>query len=159
MEILAELRKVKFDYVITVPCGWLAKLYDLIERESRISLIRVTREEEGMGIGAGIYLGGKRAAMLIQSGGIGNSVNAIASLLKLYKIPLFLLISHRGDLGEKISAQIPMGQTIIPIFDVLNIPYYEIKEQNEIRLISQAFDFMQIAKKPVVVLLSGLLWG
>jgi sulfopyruvate decarboxylase subunit alpha len=82
-----------------------------------------TREEEAFGIAAGLYLGGKRPAVMLQSSGLGNSINAITSLLVPYQIPALILISMRGDEGEWNSAQVPMGRAVVPICDALTLSH------------------------------------
>ena len=71
-----------------------------------------TREEEAFGIAAGMYLGGARPTVMLQSSGLGNSLNAITSLLIPYKIPALVIISMRGDAGEWNDAQVPMGRAV-----------------------------------------------
>ena len=61
---------------------------ELVELDAEIIHIPVTREEGGFGICAGALLGGKKAGILMQNSGLGNSVNALASLFELYKIPV-----------------------------------------------------------------------
>lgn len=82
-----------------------------------------TREEEAFGIAAGLYLGGSRPTVMLQSSGLGNSINALTSLLVPYQIPVLILISMRGDAGEWNAAQVPMGRAVRPILDAVGIPY------------------------------------
>ena len=74
-----------------------------------------TREEEAFGIAAGLYLGGARPTVMLQSSGLGNSLNALTSLLIPYQIPMLIVISMRGDAGEWNAAQVPMGRAVAPI--------------------------------------------
>lgn len=87
-----------------------------------------TREEEAIGIAAGLYLGGVRPAVLCQSSGVGNAVNAIASLMVPYRIPALLCVSMRGEEGEWNAAQAPMARAVRPILDALGIPWVEVDE-------------------------------
>jgi sulfopyruvate decarboxylase subunit alpha len=82
-----------------------------------------TREEEAFGIAAGLYLGGARPTVMLQSSGLGNSLNAITSLLVPYKIPVLAIISMRGDVGEWNDAQVPMGRAVRPICDAIGVPH------------------------------------
>ena len=82
-----------------------------------------TREEEAFGIAAGLYLGGKRPTVMLQSSGLGNSLNALTSLFVPYQIPALILISMRGDAGEWNSAQVPMGRAVAPIVDAIGLPH------------------------------------
>ena len=86
-----------------------------------------TREEEAFGIAAGLYLGGAPAAVMLQSSGLGNSLNAITSLVLPYQIPLLIVISMRGDAGEWNAAQVPMGRAVPAILDALGLSHTTIE--------------------------------
>lgn len=92
----------------------------------------VTREEEGVGVAAGAYLGGKTPALIIQNSGLGNSINALASLNKVFKIPLLILVAQRGGKAETIPAQIPMGEATPRLLDAIDIPHYTPKSVEQI---------------------------
>jgi sulfopyruvate decarboxylase subunit alpha len=81
-----------------------------------------TREEEAFGIAAGLYLGGRRPTVMLQSSGLGNSINALTSLLVPYQIPALIIVSMRGDANEWNAAQVPMGRAVAPILDAIEIP-------------------------------------
>ena len=74
----------------------------MVDEDEEIMHIPVTREEEGIGICAGAYMGGHKPAILMQNSGLGNSINALKSLMELYKFPLVIIISHR-ELKVKLS--------------------------------------------------------
>jgi sulfopyruvate decarboxylase subunit alpha len=82
-----------------------------------------TREEEAFGIAAGLYLGGARPTVMLQSSGLGNSLNALTSLVLPYKIPMLIVMSMRGDTGEWNDAQVPMGRAVRPICDAIGVPH------------------------------------
>jgi len=116
------------DFILSLPCNILSGIIAEIENRS-IKHIPVCREEEGVGIAAGVALAGHRSMLLMQNSGLGNSVNAIMSLTSLYRLPLFIMMSHRGETGEKISAQIPMGKTAPLLFDAMNIDYLSVSSK------------------------------
>lgn len=82
-----------------------------------------TREEEAFGIAAGLYLGGARPTVMLQSSGLGNSLNALTSLIVPYQIPMLAIVSMRGDAGEWNAAQVPMGQAVASILTAIGVPY------------------------------------
>jgi sulfopyruvate decarboxylase subunit alpha len=82
-----------------------------------------TREEEAFGIATGLYLGGARPTVMLQSSGLGNSLNALTSLVLPYQIPMLFVISMRGDAGEWNDAQVPMGRAVRPILDAIGVPH------------------------------------
>jgi sulfopyruvate decarboxylase subunit alpha len=113
-----------------------------------------TREEEAFGIAAGLYLGGARPTVALQSSGLGNSLNAIGSLLLPYEIPVLMLVSMRGEDGEWNAAQRPMGLAVRPILDAFQIPHVLVAEARNASAIVrqagvQAFD----SRRPVACLL------
>ena len=124
--LYAKLKEQGLNFVVSVPCKFLAPIITLLEQDEEIIYTPVTREEEGVGICAGAFLAGKRPAIVMQNSGIGNCVNAIASLLNYYRLPLVFIVSHRGSEGEKIEAQIPMGEATKSLLDAVKVTYYEI---------------------------------
>jgi sulfopyruvate decarboxylase subunit alpha len=133
-------------------------LFDLITQDPEIRHVPVTREEEGVGICAGAFMGGKRPALLLQNSGLGNCINALASLDLLYEIPLLLVVSHRGTEGEKIAAQFPMGRATVPLLDVLGIEHCcPTPAEGEAKVLwaaERAFS----SRRPVAVLLNLDFW-
>ena len=125
-EIIAFLKENEFDFGVTFPSSKLKSLLEMIEDDEEIFTVPVTREEEGVGLCTGAYLAGKKPFMLIQSSGLGNSFNAIASLLKTYRIPVLIIAEHRGSYNEKISAQIPFGVALPGMLDAMEIPFIRI---------------------------------
>ena len=110
--------------VVYVPDNPLSHvLRTLEERYSEVRLILATREEEAFGIAAGLYLGGGKPAVMLQSSGLGNSLNAITSLMLPYRIPALIVVSMRGDEGEWNAAQMPMGRAVGAILDAIGIPH------------------------------------
>jgi sulfopyruvate decarboxylase subunit alpha len=122
--VCAGLHLAGIRHVIYVPDNPLSHvLSSLRDGYPEIRTTLATREEEGFGIAAGLYLGGQRPAVLLQSSGLGNSLNAITSLLIPYQIPMLIGISMRGDAGEWNAAQVPMGRAIVGIVAAMGLSY------------------------------------
>src|SRR5882672_7297480 len=129
-------------HVVYVPDNPLSHVLRVLrERYADVRTTVATREEEAFGIAAGLYLGGARPTVMLQSSGLGNSLNALTSLLVPYKIPALVVISMRGNAGEWNEAQVPMGRAVRPICDAIGLPHAtaETPESAEetIRLIGQ----------------------
>ena len=92
-----------------------------------VRLLLATREEEAFGIAAGLYLGGRKPGILLQSSGLGNSLNAITSLLIPYQIPVLMIVSMRGDAGEWNAAQVPMGRAVRAILDAIGVAHSTVE--------------------------------
>ncbi len=114
-------------HVVYVPDNPLSHVLNALEGYPRIRTTLATREEEAFGIAAGLYLGGVQSAVMLQSSGLGNSLNAITSLVVPYQIPMLILISMRGDAGEWNAAQVPMGRAVRPILESMGIPHATVE--------------------------------
>ena len=119
------LKDAEIDFIVSVPCVNLSKLLNMIDEDPEIIHIPVTREEEGIGLCAGAYLGGKKTAILMQNSGLGNSINALKSLMELYEFPLLMIMSHRGTEGENIVGQVPMGESTPRILEAMDYRFFK----------------------------------
>src|SRR5438477_12732804 len=85
--------------VSALPETWLVHLIRMAEDDPEMILVRLAKEEEGVGISAGAHFAGVPSAMLMQNHGFLASINGIVSLAQLYRIPLLMVISFRGHFG------------------------------------------------------------
>src|SRR6188768_2329460 len=122
--VCAGLHAAGSRHVVYMPDNPLSHVLRIL-RESfpDVTTTLATREEEAFGIAAGMYLGGARPTVMLQSSGLGNSLNALTSLLIPYKIPALVIISMRGDIGEWNDAQVPMGRAVRAICDAIGVPH------------------------------------
>jgi sulfopyruvate decarboxylase alpha subunit len=115
-------------HVVYVPDNPLSHVLRVLAAEyPHIRTTIATREEEAFGIAAGLFLGGVRPTVMLQSSGLGNSLNALASLLIPYQIPVLVIISMRGDDGEWNPAQIPMSRAVRPICDAFGLAHETVE--------------------------------
>ena len=159
LKLYEAIKNSKIDLILSLPCIMLKNLLLLIEEKNEIQHIPITREEEGVGIAAGAYLGGKFPAILMQNSGLGNSINAIKSLLQLFKIPIVFIMSHRGAEGEKILAQIPMGKLTPELLDLLEIKTFIINSKDQISNMETAIEHSTSSGVSICILLKKTMWG
>lgn len=125
--VCAGLAALACRHVVFVPDNPLSQVLRVLDAPgSGIRTLLATREEEAFGLAAGLALGGERPAVLLQSSGLGNSLNAIASLLLPYQLPTLMIVSMRGDAGEWNPAQVPMGRAVRPVLDAFGIPHQTV---------------------------------
>ena len=84
-----------------LPETWLVHLIRLADDDPDVTLVRLAKEEEGVGISMGAHLAGVKSAMLMQNHGFLASINGIVSGAQLFRVPLLMLISDRGGFGER----------------------------------------------------------
>jgi sulfopyruvate decarboxylase subunit beta len=155
-EVAALLKRAGVELVLTLPCDKVKGLHHLLAGEFRH--VPLTREEEGVGIAAGAALCGLKPAMLVQTSGVGNMLNALASLTQLYRLPLFILISWRGVYKEEIVAQKPMGRYVPRLLKALEIEFVEVGERAEVSKIADVAEAAFEEERVTAALLSPKVW-
>lgn len=156
-EIINLLLEEDINLICSVPCIMLAGILERLANTS-ITHIPVTREEEGVGIAAGVSLSGKKPALLMQNSGLGNSINALLSLTNLYGLPLPLIISQRGGKGEKVLAQMPMGKATTNLLKAARIDYVKIKKRDDLNKMRKMVHKSFANNRVTAILLLRNLW-
>ena len=146
--------------ISALPETWLVHLIRLAEDDPEVTLVRLAKEEEGVGISAGAHLAGVKSAMLMQNHGFLQSVNGIVSLAWLYRIPLLMLISYRGEFGERDPWQTEGGGVTEGLLRALRIPYQRLDEPGHVaQRVKKAQTLAEASLKPVALLLCrDLMW-
>ena len=147
--------------VVYVPDNPLSNVLRALDAEHpNIRTTIATREEEAFGIAAGLYLGGVRPVVMLQSSGLGNSINALASLNVAFDIPILMLITMRGGEGEWNPTQHPMGLAVRPILESLGIPHVTIESGDEAEeQTHRAGVEARVTKRPAACILARTLWS
>src|SRR5688572_25836880 len=158
--ICQGLRAQGVGLVSALPETWLVHLIRMAEEDPEMVLVRLAKEEEGVGISAGAHLAGTKSAMLMQNHGFLASVNGIVSCAQLYRIPLLMLISHRGEFGERDPWQTEGGGVTEHVLDALRIPRARLEAPEHVRgRIMKAQTLAYSAHRPVALLLCrDLMW-
>lgn len=143
-----------------LPETWLVHLIRMAEDDPETTLVRLAKEEEGVGISTGAHLAGVKSAMLMQNHGFLASVNGIVSCAQLYRIPLLMLVSARGEFGERDPWQTEGGMVTQHVLDALRIPSERLSAPGDVaRKVSKAMTLAYSASRPVALLLErDLMW-
>ncbi len=143
-----------------LPETWLVHLTALADEDPDTTLVRLAKEEEGVGISAGAHLAGVKSAMLLQNHGFLASINGIVSLAQLYRIPLLLVISYRGEFGESHPWQTEGGGVTVPVLDALRIPTLRLDDPDRVgHAVRKAVTLSEANLRPVALLLGrDLMW-
>jgi len=156
--LLAELKNNGADFFTSVPCKLLGGFIKEMENDSEIGYIPTNREEEGLGICTGAYMTGKTPVLVMQNTGVGTLITSLCSLGLYFRIPITMIISHRGSPGEPIGAQVPMGTAAQTLLQTINIPTYMFSDPSDVKKIGQLVPFASIAEGPVAAILDFDFW-
>jgi sulfopyruvate decarboxylase alpha subunit len=158
-DIFAALKAAEIRQVGYVPDAGHSRLIELCDSDPAIRTVRLTSEEEGVGLAAGAWLGGQRAALLMQSSGVGNCVNLL-SLAKSCRFPLTMLVTMRGEWGEFNPWQVPMGTRTQAALELMDVLVYRVERAEEAgETVTAALDIAFNGDLATAVLLSQRLIG
>ena len=146
------------EFVTTVPCKQLAGVIEELESHKAVYHIPSNKEDEGMGLCAGAFMGGKRSAIIMQNTAIGVTINTLVTLIQYYRMPLPMLISFRGELGEPVACQVEMAVHTKALLAQLNIPTYHFHAEADVEELDAILKHCFMCNKPVAILTDATFW-
>jgi len=135
-QIYATLKQAGVRQVGYVPDAGHKRLIELCLADKEMRAVVLSTEEEGIGLAAGAWLGGVRSALLMQSSGVGNCINALG-MTRECRFPLLMLITMRGQKGEFNPWQVPMGQATPTVLEAMDVV---VNEANSAEAIAPTVD-------------------
>jgi len=136
--IIQQIKAARIDFVVSVPDITTSEgLLRPLAKETNPRLIRICKEDEGIGICAGLSYTGKRGLLLIQQTGLLDSINAVRGVAVEYNLPICMMVG----LLEK------------EVLDAMGIAYHEIEHQPDVAKIRPAIEECFDKSKPVVILI------
>ena len=158
--IYDSLKACDVSLLSALPETWLVHLIRMADEDADMILARLAKEEEGVGISMGAHFAGRKSAMLMQNHGFLASVNGIVSGAQLFRVPLLMLISARGELGERDPWQTEGGGVTRHVLDSLRIAYDTLDDRDQVAHRLHEAQTLAIASNRPVALLLGrdLMW-
>ncbi len=133
-----------FDFFSTLPGSYNVGLIRQITKCEGVISVPLVREESGVALNAGAYLGGRKTGMIIQNQGLGNLEGQLLALNShlegAYRFPNLYIISHRGLEGEKIEAQKPMGIETRKILDEPGIKQCSVESPLDLKKVGELLE-------------------
>jgi len=107
-----------------VPCSFLTPFINSVIDDPEMNYISSANEGDAVAIASGAALAGQRAVAMMQNSGLGNAVSPLSSLNWVFRLPVLLIITLRGEPGLPDEPQHElMGQITGRILDELKIPW------------------------------------
>lgn len=151
--ITEELADAGVKVICALPETWLGALLDSLTSDHRFEVIPVAREEEGVGIVTGFFFGGKPGAVLMSNSGFLTCACALNGLATRAGIPMLLLISQRGELGETQVLQGDIASVTVGMLDGLGIKYFRLDDLENVNVLRKALTLAYCHRAPIAVLL------
>jgi len=122
-----------------VPDAGHKRLIELCQADRKMRSVVLTTEEEGIGLAAGAWLGGRKSVLLMQSSGVGNIVNVLG-MVQVCRFPLVMIITMRGEQGEFNPWQVPMGLATPQVLEAMGVSVRRASDAAEVApLVAEAF--------------------
>jgi sulfopyruvate decarboxylase subunit alpha len=154
--VIGGLKRAGVSVVCYLPDSLFRELYPALDADPGIKAIRVTNEGEGAAICGGVFLSGRRAALIMENSGLRAAAEPLARLGLGAGIPVIMVMSYRGELGENNWWAIPHGITMEPLLDALRIPYRVVRDAGQVeRAITDAFDWSYAAYQHCAIAIGG----
>ncbi|MFT4563346.1 MAG: sulfopyruvate decarboxylase alpha subunit [Gammaproteobacteria bacterium] len=158
-DIFSVLLEQDISIVTHVPDAGHGPLIDLCTSHKGIDVVTLTSEQDGVGVLCGAWAGGLKGVLLMQSSGVGNTINAL-SLAASCRIPFLTIISMRGEWGEFVPWQIPMGQATPVVLDAMGVHVFRADRPDEVgETVAAGASLAFNTRKSAAVLLSQRLIG
>ena len=163
---LEALKHEGYDFFCGVPCSLLKTLIAVFDRDPSWGYVSAVREDSAVGLAVGAFMGGRQPAVFMQNSGLGVSVNALASLSRMYDCPALLVVSWRGEGGDEgvpvastskagfvdAPEHIQMGEITPRLFDTLQIPWRSLDPRHAPAQLAELTKVMKKTSKPVALL-------
>ncbi|MFJ4184416.1 thiamine pyrophosphate-binding protein [Kitasatospora sp. NPDC089509] len=156
-ELAGLLTAEGFGPFFGTPCGILEPFYAALERDA--GLLTVPREDAAVGIAAGAAAAGRLPVVLMQNSGLGQSVNALASLTVPYRVPMLLVVSLRGVDPDPTAENLVMGRLTEPLLDGLGVPAVRIDPDRPGHQVRWAHRLVAQERRPAALLVTPSLFG
>lgn len=124
LAFLQLLGDAGFDFFTGVPDSTFKALFREIESRPELGYVPAVSENVALGVATGAWLGGRRPVVIMQNSGLALAVNALASLLAVYRIPALLVVGWRGHDGSDSPEHKVTGAATLPLLDALGLPYF-----------------------------------
>ena len=131
-DFVEAARELGFVRYAGVPCSFLTPFINYVINDDSLEYISSPNEGDALATASGSVIGGERSIVMMQNSGLGNAVSPITSLSYVFKIPLLILLTHRGQPGVKDEPQHElMGEITKDMLDIMKIPYEVFPNEKE----------------------------
>ena len=147
-----------FNFFTGTPCSYLKPLINYVIDHKEFNFIDATNEGDAVAIASGVTIAGGRSVVMFQNSGLGNAVNPLTSLAYIFRVPLLIIVTHRGEPGgEKDEPQHElMGTITTQMLDTMQISWAPFPNQpDEIeKALNTADEYLKRESKPFAFVMS-----
>ncbi|MFI5267457.1 MAG: hypothetical protein ACHQ7M_08785 [Chloroflexota bacterium] len=156
--ITDSLHEAGFDFVASLPATQFHTLQARLASDSRFIHVGISNEGEGAAICAGAWMGGKMPVLVCETSGILVATYALLRCHSTFGMPVLILSTYRGDLGEQEWYAVHTGAAMAQLLQAMRIPSSVLSEVAQVKpTLLDARRSMDVSMHPVSVVLGGRL--
>ncbi|MCC6414301.1 MAG: phosphonopyruvate decarboxylase [Opitutaceae bacterium] len=142
-------------FITGTPCSYLKPLINAAIDDPRFRFCDAVNEGDAVAMAAGATLAGVRSLVMFQNSGLGNAVNALTSLCHPFRVPVLLVVTHRGEpSGEADEPQHElMGRITTGLLDTMGIAWAGFPEQEPAAAVARAVAHMDMTGRPYALVM------
>lgn len=156
-EFCDVLLKHHYSFVTGVPCSYLTPLINYSMTNRSFEYVNAANEGDAVAIAAGASLGGYSSVAMFQNSGLGNAVSPLTSLTWVFRIPVLLIVTWRGQPGgPKDEPQHElMGKITTEQLRLMDIPFWQVPRTANAfgSMMSEVSATSNLSQRPVALLL------
>lgn len=155
-QFVQPAKRLGFDFWAGVPCSFLTPFINYTIGDSGLTYISAANEGDAVALSSGAVLGGRRAVAMMQNSGLGNAVSPLTSLNYVFRIPILLIVTLRGEPGRPDEPQHElMGQITPQLLETMQIPWrwFPEQEQEIDAVLAEAVEYMDEQRRPFALIM------
>lgn len=130
---LDRARALGFGLYSGVPCSYLKPLINRTLEADGFRYVGAANEGDAVAIASAAHLAGGRGVVMIQNSGLGNAVSPLTSLNAVFRIPVLVIATWRGEPGGE--ADEPqhelMGRITPGLFDQMRVRWEPFPDSDD----------------------------
>ena len=155
-EFVGPAKRHGFDFWAGVPCSFLTPFINYTIDDAELTYISSANEGDAVATASGAALGGHRSVAMMQNSGLGNAVSPLTSLNYVFRIPILLIITLRGEPGRPDEPQHElMGEITTSLLDTMQIPWawFPDKLEDVEKTLQTAVSHMDSSGRPYALIM------
>jgi phosphonopyruvate decarboxylase len=157
-QLVKGLKEAGINFVTFLPETRLSQILPIIRDDPDMELIPVSSEAEAVTIAAGAVLGGKQAAVYMESTGVFVSAYSLLIAGRSLGVPLLLVVSLLGGFEDQRNSFLysTIGKHTSPVLNGLGIDNRVIEDGHKLEWkINEAVRTANAQRSPVALLFAG----
>jgi hypothetical protein len=98
-DFIGPAKALGFNTWAGVPCSFLTPFINSVIDDPDMSYLSAANEGDAVAAATGAAITGQRTVAMMQNSGLGNAVSPLSSLNWVFRIPVLLIVTLRGEPG------------------------------------------------------------